>query len=157
MTSRDYERSSRDCKSAIRLKSNISKTAGDIYCYLATISITIVCCEAVRSVILATAWLLVQYGTRRNLPLQLQYTALGLTRHERPTPIRYAAGRRLPIGLRIPLAESQASLAGHRGHGDALIRRLIDPNKLSHLSISLYLFIYLRTQHSTSNIKSKIR
>ena len=81
-------------------------------------------------------------------------------------PIRYAAGRRhsrrLPIGLRIPLAESQASLAGHRGHGDALIRRLIDPNKLSHLSISLYLFIYfiylfiyLRTQHSTSMYKIK--
>jgi len=48
----------------IRLEHNISKTAGDAS-YLATIAnFTAVCCEAVRSAILATAWLLVDWSTR---------------------------------------------------------------------------------------------
>jgi len=46
----------------ICLKPNISKTAGE--CYLATIAnYYIVCCEAVRSAILATAWLPVYRGS----------------------------------------------------------------------------------------------
>jgi len=42
----------------IRLERNIAKTAGE--CYLATIvDYWIICCEAIRSAILATVWLLV--------------------------------------------------------------------------------------------------
>jgi len=54
MTSRDPERSSRDPNTlrALYLKNSWR-------CYLVTIANYIVCCEAVQSAILATAWLLV--------------------------------------------------------------------------------------------------
>jgi len=45
----------------IRLERNISKTAGDAI--LATIANYYICCEAVRSAILATAWLLVSISS----------------------------------------------------------------------------------------------
>jgi len=62
MASGDHEKGQGQTGDPIRLEPNISKRAGHAILQQSLITIDI-CCEAVRSVILTTAWLLVSHVT----------------------------------------------------------------------------------------------